>query len=106
MKKKLYDLAHCRAGDKGNTSILSLIAYRDKDYAALCKSVTVGAVKRHLGHIIKGKVTRHEVPNVGALQFVCEQSLGGGVTTSLAMDAHGKSLSYALLEMEIDVKGK
>jgi hypothetical protein len=103
VKKKLYDLAHCRAGDKGNTSILSLIAYRDKDYAVLREHVTEQAVKRHLAHIVKGKVTRHEVQNVGALQFVCENSLGGGVTTSLAMDAHGKSLSYALLEMEIDV---
>ena len=102
MKKKLYDLAHCRAGDKGNTSILSLIAYRDEDYALLCREVTAEAVKRHLAHIINGSVTRHEVPNVGALQFVCEQALGGGVTTSLAMDAHGKSLSYALLELEID----
>jgi len=103
VKKKLYDLAHCRAGDKGNTSILSLIAYRDGDYAVLCDKVTAQVVKRHLAQVIKGKVTRHEVPNVGALQFVCEQSLGGGVTTSLAMDAHGKSLSYALLEMEIEV---
>jgi hypothetical protein len=103
VKKKLYDLAHCRAGDKGNTSILSLIAYRDRDYAILCSEVTAQAVKRHLAHIIHGKVARHEVPNISALQFVCEQSLGGGVTTSLAMDAHGKSLSYALLEMEIDV---
>jgi hypothetical protein len=103
VKKKLYDLAHCRAGDKGNTSILSLIAYRDEDYALLCRRVTEDAVKRHLAHIVTGKVMRHEVPNVGALQFVCEQSLGGGVTTSLAMDAHGKSLSYALLEMEIEI---
>ena len=102
MKKKLYELAHCRAGDKGDTSILSLIAYRDKDYPLLCKKVTADSVKRHLSQVIKGKVTRHEVPNVGALQFVCEQSLAGGVTTSLAMDAHGKSLSYALLEMEIE----
>jgi len=103
VKEKLYDLAHCRAGDKGNTSILSLIAYRDKDYAVLCENVTAQSVKSHLSHIIKGKVTCHEVPNVCALQFVCEQSLGGGVTTSLAMDAHGKSLSYALLEMEIEI---
>jgi hypothetical protein len=102
VKKKLYEIAHCRAGDKGNTSILSLIAYRDKDYALLCKKVTAAAVKRHLKHVIKGKVTRFEVRNVGALQFVCEQALAGGVTTSLAMDAHGKSLSYALLEMEIE----
>lgn len=103
MKKKLYELAHCRAGDKGNTSILSLIAYRDQDYALLCRKVTAAAVKRHLKHVIKGNVTRFEVPNVGALQFVCEQALAGGVTTSLAMDAHGKSLSSALLEMEIEV---
>lgn len=103
MKKKLYDLAHCRAGDKGNTSILSLIAYRDRDYPLLCRKVTAGSVRRHLGQVIKGKVTRHEVPNVGALQFVCEHALQGGVTTSLAMDAHGKSLSCALLEMEIEV---
>lgn len=102
MKKKLFELAHCRAGDKGNTSILSLIAYRDEDYPVLCREVTTAAVKRHLSHVIKGRVVRHAVPNVGTLQFVCEQSLGGGVTTALAMDAHGKSLSYALLEMEID----
>ncbi len=102
MKKKLYEFAHCRAGDKGNTSILSLIAYRDVDYPLLCRKVTAKAVKHHLDQLIKGKVVRHEVPNVGALQFVCEQALQGGVTTSLAMDAHGKSLSYALLEMEIE----
>jgi hypothetical protein len=102
VKKKLYDLAHSRAGDKGNTSILSLIAYRDADYPLLCAQVTSSAVKAHLGDIVKGTVTRHEVPNVCALQFVCELALGGGVTTSLAMDAHGKSLSYALLEMEIE----
>ena len=102
MKKKLYELAHCRAGDKGDASILSLIAYRDQDYALLRREVTAAAVKRHLAHVIKGKVKRYEVPNVGALQFVCEQALAGGVTTSLAIDAHGKSLSDALLEMEIE----
>jgi hypothetical protein len=102
VKKKLHEFAHCRAGDKGNTSILSLIAYREQDYALLCRKVTAAAVKRHLKHVIKGKVTRFEMPNLGALQFVCEQALGGGVTTSLAMDAHGKSFSCALLEMEIE----
>jgi hypothetical protein len=102
VKKKLRELAHCRAGDKGNTSILSLIAYRDLDYALLCRKVTAAAVKRHLAHVVKGKVTRYEVPNLGALQFVCENALGGGVTTSLATDAHGKSFSDALLEMEIE----
>lgn len=98
---KLYDLAHCRAGDKGNTSILSVIAYRAEDYPLLVRAVTVEAVARHLHGIVHGEIRRWELPQLGALQFVCERSLGGGVTTSLALDAHGKSLSYALLEMDI-----
>jgi len=60
-------------------------------------------VKAQLADIVRGPVIRHEVPNLCALQFVCEDALGGGVTTSLAMDAHGKSLSYALLELEIEL---
>jgi hypothetical protein len=99
--RKLYDLAHCRAGDKGNTSILSLIAYRADDYPALAEQVTVDAVARHLQGIVQGEIRRFELPKLKALQFVCERSLAGGVTTSLALDAHGKSLSYALLEMRI-----
>ena len=98
---KLYDLAHCRAGDKGDTAILSLIAYRAEDYALLAERVTADAVARHLRDIVRGEVRRYELPGLGALQFVCEHALGGGVTTSLAQDAHGKTLSYALLEMEI-----
>src|SRR5947209_6675446 len=98
---KLYDIAHCRAGDKGNTSILSLIAYREEDYARLVQTVTVDAVRRHLAGIVQGEIRRWELPELWALQFVCEGALAGGVTTSLALDAHGKALSYALLEMEI-----
>ncbi|MET0916842.1 MAG: hypothetical protein ABWY07_00235 [Burkholderiales bacterium] len=98
---KLYDLAHCRAGDKGNTSILSLVAYRPDDYALLAEQVTAAAVAHHLRGIVQGTVRRYELPQLSALQFVCEHSLNGGVTTSLALDAHGKSLSFALLEMEI-----
>jgi len=104
MKKKLYHLAHARAGDKGNTTILSLIAYRAEDYPLLRARVTPDAVKQHFAGIIKGSVTRHELPGLGALQFIGEHALGGGVTTSLAVDAHGKSLSSALLEMEIDTE--
>ena len=98
---KLYDLAHARAGDKGNTTILSLIAYKREDFPLLRERVTVDAVKRHFAGIIKGEVKRYELPQLGALQFVGEGALAGGVTTSLAIDAHGKSLSSALLEMEI-----
>jgi hypothetical protein len=99
---KLYDLAHCRAGDKGNTSTLSLVAYRADDYPLLAKRVTVAAVAEHLRGIVRGEIRRYELPQLHALQFVCDDALGGGVTTSLALDAHGKSLSSALLEMDIE----
>ena len=98
---KLHELAHCRAGDKGDTSILSLIAYRAEDYPILAERVTVDAVRRHLQGIVLGEIRRYELPGLGALQFVCARALNGGVTTSLALDAHGKSLSYALLDMSV-----
>lgn len=104
MKKKLYDLAHSRAGDKGNTLIVSLIPYEEKDYDLLCRQVTVEKVKQHLKEIVKGEIIRYELPNIAALQFVCYRALLGGVTTSLGMDTHGKSLSFALLEMEIEME--
>jgi hypothetical protein len=102
MKIKLYDIAHSRAGDKGNTLTLSLIPYRDEDYPLLREKATAEAVGQHLRGIVAGTITRYELPNLPALHFVCENALLGGVTTSLSMDAHGKSLSYALLEMEIE----
>jgi hypothetical protein len=98
---KLYDIAHSRAGDKGNTLTLSLIPYQEKDYALLCEKVTAEKVKLHLQEIVKGEVIRYELPNIASLLFVCQQALSTGVTTSWVMDAHGKTLSYALLEMEI-----
>ena len=101
MSRRLYDIAHCRAGDKGDTSILSVIAYREDDYPLLVDRVTVDAVAAHLRGIVHGEIRRFELPQLWALQFVCDRSLGGGVTTSLGLDAHGKSLSYALLEMPV-----
>jgi hypothetical protein len=98
---KLYDIAHSRAGDKGNTLTLSLIPYKESDYALLCEMITAVKVKTHLHEIVKGEVVRYELPNIASLLFVCQQALSTGVTTSWVMDAHGKTLSYALLEMEI-----
>lgn len=103
MKKKLYDIAHSRAGDKGNTLTLSLIPYDEKDYALLCSAVTAEKVKVHLENIVAGMIVRYELPNIASLLFVCSQALLTGVTTSLSIDTHGKTLSYALLEMEIEV---
>jgi hypothetical protein len=98
---KLYDIAHGRAGDKGNTLTLSLIPYKESDYEMLREKVTAARVKQHLSEMVKGEVVRYELPNISSLLFVCQQALSTGVTTSWAMDAHGKTLSYALLEMEI-----
>lgn len=98
---KLYNIAHSRAGDKGNTLTLSLIPYQETDYDLLCNQVTAERVKTHLKDIVAGEIIRYELPNIHSLLFVCQQALMGGVTTSLAMDTHGKALSYALLEMEI-----
>jgi hypothetical protein len=98
---KLCAIAHSRTGDKGNTSNISVIAYRDEDYPVLVEHVTAERVKAHFADIVHGEVTRYELPKIGALNFVLRDALGGGVTRSLALDAHGKSLSSAILDLEI-----
>ncbi|HNR07956.1 MAG TPA: hypothetical protein PKM27_11620 [Saprospiraceae bacterium] len=98
---KLYDIAHSRAGDKGDTLTLSLIPYEEKDFDWLCKTVTVEKVKEHLKDTVRGEIIRYALPNISSLLFVCHHALSGGVTTSLGLDAHGKTMSSALLEMEI-----
>ena len=99
----LRELAHARAGDKVDISNLSLIAYERKDYELLLREVTPERVQAHFAGVVHGSVTRYELPQLGALNFVMRQALGGGVTRSLALDAHGKCLGAALLGMEIDV---
>ena len=98
---KLREIAHSRAGDKGDHSNISVIAYREEDYPLLEKYVTAERVKSHFVGIVKGDVVRYTMPNIGALNFVLKNALGGGVTRSLALDIHGKSLSSAMLEMDI-----
>jgi hypothetical protein len=98
----LRDIAHTRTGDKGNRSTLSVTAYRPEDYPRLLAALTPERVKAHLGDVVHGTVTRYELPQCHALNFVLTQSLGGGVTRSLALDAHGKCLASALLHLDID----
>ena len=98
---KLWDIAHSRTGDKGSISNISLIAYDPKDYALLKERVTAERVKEHFKGMVKGEVVRYELPNIHALNFVLDKTLGGGVTRSLALDKHGKTLGMALLEMEV-----
>ena len=98
---KLLEIAHSRTGDKGNISNISLIAYNEENYSLLVEKVTAEKVKEYFKDIVKGEVIRYELPNLGALNFLMDKALGGGVTRSLSLDKHGKSLSSALLEMEI-----
>ena len=98
---KLWEIAHSRTGDKGNISNISLIAYEPKDYDMLREKVTPEKVKSCFNGIVKGDVVRYELPNIYALNFVMYDALGGGVTRSLSLDMHGKSLSSYLLDMEI-----
>jgi hypothetical protein len=98
---KLGEIAHSRTGDKGNTSNISVIAYDERNYPLIERFVTAERVKTHFSEIVRGEVLRYELPQLGALNFVLKGALGGGVTRSLALDAHGKSLSSALLDLDL-----
>src|SRR5712692_3947935 len=103
MQIQLIKLAHARSGDKGNTANIGLIALRDEFYPLLVREVTAERVKQHFDGICRGKVERFELPNLGALNFLLHESLGGGGTLSLMTDAQGKTFSTALLRMFIEV---
>jgi hypothetical protein len=103
MKVQLIRLAHARSGDKGDTANVGLIALEDKFYPILVREVTAKRVKQHFKCICLGEVERFELPNLGALNFLLHESLGGGGTLSLLTDAQGKTFSTALLRMEIEI---
>lgn len=106
MKVQLTQLAHARSGDKGDTANVGLIALKDEFYPILVREVTADRVKQHFKGICKGEVERFELPNLGALNFLLHESLGGGGTLSLMTDAQGKTFSTALLRMEVEITDK
>jgi hypothetical protein len=99
--RTLRDIAHARTGDKGDTCNISVIAFDARDYPRLVAHVTPERVAALFAGVAKGSVVRYELPQLNALNFVLTRALGGGVTRSLALDAHGKSLSSLLLNLEI-----
>jgi len=103
MKVSLFKLAHARSGDKGDTANIGIIALKDEFYPVLVREVTAERVKQHFGEMVKGDVERFELPNLGALNFLLHESLGGGGTLSLMTDAQGKTLSTALLRLNIEI---
>ncbi|MEP6923135.1 MAG: hypothetical protein ABI954_01610 [Pyrinomonadaceae bacterium] len=103
MKVELTKLAHARSGDKGDTANVGVIALREEIYPILVREITAERVKEHFGEMVKGGVERFELPNLGALNFLLHESLGGGGTLSLMTDAQGKTFSTALLRMKIEI---
>ncbi|MBS5334705.1 MAG: hypothetical protein DBY08_00080 [Clostridiales bacterium] len=98
---KLREIAHSRTGDKGNISNISLIAYRKEDYEIITEKITPARIKEYFGEIVKGEVVIYRLPKLWAINIVMYEALGGGVTRSLSLDTHGKSLSSLLMDMEI-----
>jgi len=99
----LWRVAFARSGDKGDTANVGLIAFTKSLYPVLAELVTADKVKQHFKGICRGSVDRYELPNLCALNFLLHESLGGGGTVSLMLDAQGKTFSAALLRMEVDV---
>ncbi|MFD2531046.1 AtuA-related protein [Gracilimonas halophila] len=100
---KLLKIAHGRSGDKGNGSNVGIIARHPEIYPFLKENLTADRVKEHMKHVCKGDVERFELPNIGALNFLLNESLGGGGTVSLKLDAQGKTHASQVLRMDIDV---
>jgi len=104
MKKiRLHEIADARSGDKGQNTNVGLIARSDAVYELICEQVTAEKVKLHFGDMVKGKVVRHQLPNLRALNFMLHDSLGGGGSRSLRIDAQGKTHGQALLLMEVEI---
>jgi hypothetical protein len=103
MTMKLRDIAIARSGDKGNRATLSLIARHPAAHFALMERVlTTDCVQAVYRGVVQGRIERYVLPHLGAVHFVMDQALAGGVTRSLALDAHGKTLSTAILDVELD----
>ncbi|MCC5925752.1 MAG: hypothetical protein JJU41_04250 [Bacteroidetes bacterium] len=100
---KLIEIAHGRSGDKGNASNVGIIARHPDVYPFLCEVLTTDRVKEHMKNVCKGDVERFELPNIGALNFLLHESLGGGGTVSLKLDAQGKTHASQVLRMDVDV---
>ena len=98
---QVRDIAHGRSGDKGDISNVNVIAYTDEGWAVIRDQLTTERVMETFKTVAKGPVERYEVPGMRALNFVIHNALGGGVTRSLAQDAHGKCYSSLMMTIEL-----
>jgi len=99
----LRHLAHARAGDKGNTSNIALFLYEPRHYEAVKAQITPERLQQAFGGLLRGPIRRYELPHLYAFNFVLVDALEGGVNQSLNLDAHGKSWSFLLLSLDVEV---
>ena len=99
----LYRLAHARSGDKGNRSNIALICRDPGFYSTIAEQVTAERVAAHFAARLPRQVTRYELPKLAAFNFVLDDVLEGGVNASLGLDGHGKSLSFVLLQIPLQI---
>lgn len=99
----LSKLAHARSGDKGDAANCGVIAFKEEYYPILRDILTTERVQQHFEGICLGKVERYEIPNLWAINFVLHNTLGGGGTVSLKLDAQGKTIASAMLLMNVEV---
>jgi hypothetical protein len=104
VKRPLGTIAHTRSGDKGDTSNIGVIALKPEHYRVILREVTPERVKEFFGGLVQGDVERFELPNLGAVNLLLHEALGGGGTLSLRMDAQGKTYGAALLRMEVEIE--
>jgi hypothetical protein len=99
----LKDIAHARSGDKGNTVNIAVFAKRDEYYSCLIEQLTAEKVKKFFAGLVHGEVTRYELPNISALNFVCKEALDGGGSSSMRIDNLGKCFGSNILRFQIEV---
>jgi len=100
---RLCEIAHARTGDKGDTCQISVIAFDPADFELLARILTTERIAAHLPRLPLRSIQRFELPQLGALNFILEGALSGGVTRSLSLDAHGKTLGAQILDIDIEV---
>ena len=103
---RLHEIAHARAGDKGEITNISLFPYDARHLAVIEAQVTAEVVAERFAAVVAGEVVRYEAPGVGGFNFVLHGTRPGGVAAALELDAHGKSLAFALLDLEVDLDGE
>ncbi len=101
--KQLRELAFARSGDKGDVCNVGLLAFNEQYYRIIAREVTPERIKAHFGDMVKGEVEIYPLPKIHALEIVLRNALGGGATRTLIFDQTGKSMSTALLRMEVPV---